>query len=296
MFVKKLLAHIPEHSIYVEVFGGGASLLFAKKPAGIEVYNDIDSGLVNFFRILRDKEKFKIFHEKVSLTPYSREEYNYNKATWELQQDDIERAYRWFVVSRQSFGGRFSESWGFAITAGNNMAGTTSKWLSIIDMLPQLSQRLLRVQIEHRDWRFVLDTYDTPDTFFYLDPPYVHAKRNMTTKYNHELTDNEHKELIDRIQSLRGKVLLSGYDNDLYASLNNGKWYRKDYETACHCVGRVRNSKIQGIGSALKYAPRIETVWMNYANNGSRQLLLAPTSPPCLCRACVDGGNRVVRR
>ena len=103
MMVQKLLHYIPPHRTYVEVFGGGASLLFAKEPSPVEVYNDIDSGVVNFFRVLRDKEKFKKFYEKVVLTPYSREEHYYCRNTWRDCADDIERAYRWFVMVRQGF-------------------------------------------------------------------------------------------------------------------------------------------------------------------------------------------------
>ena len=79
--VKKLLKLIPEHKIYVEVFGGGASLLFAKEPSPIEIYNDIDEGLVNFFRVLRDPEKFGKFYAKAVLTPYSRAEFYYCRDT-----------------------------------------------------------------------------------------------------------------------------------------------------------------------------------------------------------------------
>lgn len=97
--VAKLLPLIPPHRIYVEPFGGGASLLFAKKPSPVEVYNDLDSGLVNFFRVLRDPKKFERLHKLVSLTPYSREEYDFCRATWETCDDDVERAYRWYVVA-----------------------------------------------------------------------------------------------------------------------------------------------------------------------------------------------------
>lgn len=105
--VAKLLPLIPPHKIYVEVFGGGASLLFAKEPSPVEVYNDLDSGLVNFFRVLRDPGKFEKFYRKVCFTPYSREEYCFCRDTWGECKDDVERAYRWFVVARMSFSGKF---------------------------------------------------------------------------------------------------------------------------------------------------------------------------------------------
>ena len=106
-FVQNILPLVPKHKIYVEVFGGGASLLFAKTPAPVEVYNDVDSGLVGFFRVLRDKEKAAELWRVACLSPYSREEYGFCRETWEECKDEVERARRWFVVVRQSFGGLF---------------------------------------------------------------------------------------------------------------------------------------------------------------------------------------------
>ena len=134
--VKKILTLFPAHHTYVEAFGGGASLLFTKKPSRVEVYNDIDSGLVGFFRVLRDREKFERFHEWVQMTPYAREEYNHCLATWQDCEDEVERAYRWYVVARQSFSGKFGESWSSSVTSSSRgMAVTCSKWLSVIEGL-----------------------------------------------------------------------------------------------------------------------------------------------------------------
>jgi len=92
---KRLAENLPQHHTYVEVFGGAAALLLAKPPSPVEVYNDIDSGLVNFFRVLRDEEKFKRFMRMVTLTPYSREEYNAARERWRDVENDVERAYLW---------------------------------------------------------------------------------------------------------------------------------------------------------------------------------------------------------
>jgi site-specific DNA-adenine methylase len=169
--VKNLLPLIPPHKIYVEVFGGGASLLFAKKPSPVEVYNDIDSDLVNFFRVLRDPEKFEQFYRKAVLTPYSREEYCFCRETFRECQDDIERAYRFFVTARMSFSGRILHGWSFTVTdSSRGMAGAVSKWLSCLDGLPDIHERLMRVQIEHDDFRKIIPRYDTLETFFYCLP------------------------------------------------------------------------------------------------------------------------------
>jgi len=92
--ITKLLQFIPKHHTYVEPFGGGASLLFAKEPSPIEIYNDIDETLVSFFRVLRNPEKFAKFYHLVTLTPYSRAEFNTCRKTWQDEKDEVKRVYR----------------------------------------------------------------------------------------------------------------------------------------------------------------------------------------------------------
>jgi len=260
---KKLLKLIPPHQIYVEVFGGGASLLFTKKPSPVEVYNDLDSGLVNFFRVLRDPEKFERLHRLVSLTPYSREEYYFCRETWEECKDDVEQAYRWFVVARMSFSGIFGESWGFTVTQSwRHMTGSCSLWLSAIEGLSQVHERLMQVQIEHKDFREVLSIYDTPNTLFYCDPPYVSDTRR-SGKYEHEMSLQDHGELVEILLKLKGKALLSGYRHPIYEPLEQAGWRRYDYETACHAVGKTRKTGILGEGVAKEKQPRVESVWVS---------------------------------
>jgi len=263
--VAKLLKLLPSHRTYVEVFGGGASLLFAKQPSPVEVYNDLNSDLVNLFRVIRDPVTFQEFQRLVSLTPYSREEFYYYRDTLDDSKDDLERAYKYFVISRQSFSG--SESgWGYAVTLSHsNMSARTSKYLSIIAMLPQIADRLMQVQIEHDDFRKIIPRYDTPETLFYLDPPYVPSTRR-NGGYKHEMTTQDHEDLLKLLLNIKGKVMLSGYNNDLYRSYLDSRdgWHRIDYKTACYAVGKTRNSGLQGEGIALLKQPRTESVWMNY--------------------------------
>ena len=261
--VAKLLKLMPPHKIYVEVFGGGASLLFAKNPSHVEVYNDIDSDLVNFFRVLRDEEKFQKFYEKVCLTPYSREEYYYCRDTWEQCEDEIEKAYRWFVVSRMSFSGSFGSGWSFVVDSSfRGMAGTCSSWLSVIEELPLIHERLMKVQIEHRDFRELIPLYDTEDTLFYMDPPYVRAVRSGGG-YNYECSDKDHEDLVEILLNIKGKAMLSGYIHDIYVKLENAGWSRYDFNTACYAVGRTRQTRILGDGAAMKKCKRVESVWLS---------------------------------
>ena len=262
--VKKLLPLIPQHKIYVEVFGGGASILFAKEPSPVEVYNDLNSDLVNFFRVLRDPQKFAEFHRLVSLTPYSREEYNFCRKTWESSEDDVERAYRWFVVARMSFGGIFGNGWGYAVTASSRgMSKITSAWLSAIDMLPEIHERMMRVQIDNDDFRIIIPRYDTPDTCFYMDPPYVPETRKSQDVYKYEMTLQDHQDLVAMLLDVKGAVILSGYRHDTHTPLELAGWTRHDFPTACSAAAKTRYTGIQGKGAALEMVPRIESVWLN---------------------------------
>ena len=261
--VRKILPFFPPHRIYVEPFGGGASLLLAKQPAEVEVYNDIDSGLVCLFRVLRDPDKFAQFYKKACLTPYSREEYEYCRSAWDDCDDDIERAHRFFVVARQSFGGKFYDGWGRTIkTTQRGVAGAVSCWLSALQQLPDIHARLMRVQVEHSDFRKVLVDYDTPETLFYCDPPYVPDTRKRG-KYRYEMTLEDHQDLVEILLSLSGMVVLSGYRHNVYSLLDESGWRRVDFQTSADVAGRVRGSKLRGAGAATKHVPRVESIWIS---------------------------------
>lgn len=261
----KLLPLIPSHTTYVEPFGGGASLLLAHEPSAVEVYNDLNRGLVNFFRVLRDPDRFGEFQRLAQLTPYAREEFDLCRKSWSEAADPVERAHRWFLVARMSFAGSFGNGWSFAVTkSSRGMAARVSAWLSVVEMLPALSERLLRVQVEQKDALDVIATYDSEGTFFYLDPPYVHSTRR-SGGYEHELDDEQHRRLVRLLLSVKGKVLLSGYASAIYSELEENGWRRKDWKVVCH-TGGDRKSKQQ----------RVESVWFNYEIEDGGELALAP--------------------
>jgi len=257
MMVPKLVKLLPPHQYYVEVFGGGASLLFAKEPAPAEVYNDVDESLYNFFSVLKDKKSFENFYKLATLTPYSRLEFNYAKLQYEREEDPVKRAYYFFVTVRQSFGGTLS-SFGFDVlaSAGKNYKRVNS-WLSLLELLPEMHARLMRVQVEGRDWRYILGEYNTPDYFAYLDPPYVMSTRR-SRRYKHELTDADHKEMVEIMLEYPGMIMLSGYDSELYAPLREAGWDKQRYETVCHITGKTR-----GNIKSREERKREECVWRN---------------------------------
>lgn len=259
----KLLPLMPPHRTYVEPFGGGASLLFAKEPSPVEVYNDLDTGLVHFFRVLADPALVPHLFWRCCHTPYSRTIFDDFRATWKTTDDPVERAYRWFVVARWSFSGSFAASFSTVVTASRRgMAETASKWLSVLDSFGALHERIMRVQIECQDWRVILDRYDTPETLFYLDPPYV-ADTRKSGSYAHELTAEDHAELVQQLLALKGMAMLSGYQSPVYEPLVQAGWEFKSWQTACHAAGRTRGSGLQGNGSAMAKQPRTECLWRN---------------------------------
>jgi DNA adenine methylase len=259
----RLVPLIPEHRIYNEPWGGGASMLFAKPPSLVEVYNDLHSGLVGLFRVLRDPERFEEFHRLVSLTPFAREEYDYWREGWVRAECPVERAFGFFIVASTSFSGALGKSWGFTLNSSNRgMAASVSRWLGRIQNLPEVAARLLSVQVEHGNAFDVLRRYDTDDTFHYCDPPYVLSTRRAGG-YEYEMTDAEHEELVETLLHLKGKVLLSGYQNPIYAPLEAAGWTRRDFEVTCAAAGRTRGTGLLGAGGAAKQQ-RMESVWANY--------------------------------
>ncbi len=274
--VSKLLLYIPSHRIYVELFGGGASLLFARQPSSVEVYNDLNSGLVNFFRVLRDAKQFKQFQRLAMLTPYAREEFDLCRKTLRETNDPVEQAHRWYVIARQSFGGNF-RSWGYTVNGSSRgMACQIANWLGAIEMLPEISARLMRVQVENKDAFDLIECYDGPETFFYLDPPYVLSTRK-DGGYEHELTNESHRRLVKVLQGIKGKALLSGYANPVYAELERAGWQRRDWGTVCGLAGRTRLNSLIVKDAVKQKQKRVESIWFNYeVETKNQELALAP--------------------
>ena len=112
-----ILSALPPHKRYLEPFGGGASILIAKQPAEVEVYNDVNRGVVNFFRVISDVDYFGKFMARAALLPVSRELYEEYSRTWTGIHDPVEQAVRWYYIARQSFGDMFGSNWDTAVNS-----------------------------------------------------------------------------------------------------------------------------------------------------------------------------------
>ena len=257
-----ILEALPPHTRYVEPFGGGASILLSKPSCAVEVYNDVNRGVVNFFRVIADPDQFARFMARAELLPVSRELYEEFVRTWPAIHDPIEQAVRWYYVARQSFGGMFGNSWGTSVTGTGRMAAVTASWRSSFDNLPLVHDRLQQVQIECCDWRDVLRRFSGSGYLAYCDPPYVAGSRKAGG-YEHELRDEDHAELIETLLRYDGAIVLSGYHNELYAPLEAAGWHCLEVDVVCAAAGRTRTSGLQGPGTVSARQRRVECIWRN---------------------------------
>ena len=232
------------------VFGGSAAVLLNVGPYPVETYNDIDSDLVNFFATLRDQHEELL--RAISLTPFSREELA-RACEPASGLSTVERARRFYIRARQTRTGLAQTSsvgrWAHCVlTSRAGMSGSVSRWLGSVDGLAGIATRLRRVQIENAPAIEVIQRYDTPETLFYLDPPYVHAARGDTASYGFEMSDDEHRELAEYLRVIRGRAVISGYRTKLYDELFSG-WQRIDAD----------EKRVSSVN-----AMRQESVWMNF--------------------------------
>jgi DNA adenine methylase len=235
---------------FCEPFGGSAAVLINRTPASVETYNDLDSEVVNFFSCLRDRGDELI--RLISLTPFSREEL-VRACRPEPSLSAIERARRFFVRARQTRTGLAQTSsegrWAHCVlTSRAGMAGAVSRWLGSVEGLPQIVQRLQRVQIENAPATEVIQRYDSEETLFYCDPPYPHEVRGDTKAYGYEMSDEGHEDLAEVLRSADGAVAVSGYRCPLMDRLYRG-WIRVDANP------RLCNAS---------KGERTESVWLNY--------------------------------
>lgn len=325
---KQIINLMPRHKTYVEVFGGGGHIILNKKRVPLEVYNDVNSGLISLFMTIRNKKHFKRFQEMLQLTPYSREEFEYAKDRWEhglidnsvelkeiedklargeiseeefkdiwqplyddrykrmnyklkaefkelekkrakeeiseeeyrlkwdeleeeRVEDQIERARMFYVLCMQSFSAGL-ESWKSDKSPGRSrISPTLRRYLNGIDEnLAWAVERFRTIQVENHSFEYIIDRYDSEDTLFYLDPPYIWETRGKNegkeadeitkSDYHHELTNCMHVQLVKQLKNIKGKFIMSGYDHEIYDELNDGEKFFKvkldDFAKACQAT------------------------------------------------------------
>jgi DNA adenine methylase len=256
-----IISNFPKHRIYTEVFGGAASVLMRKRRSYAEIYNDKWGVVVNVFKVLRDKNAAKELERVLRLTPYSRDEFMLCGDACLEGLDPIEKARRTILRSMAGFGSAATNaehSTGFR--ANCNRSGTTPAhdWVNYPKHIQSFTERLMGVVIENKHYQSVIDQQDYATALHYVDPPYVLETRNIrrgNAYYAHEMSDNDHRELASFLHTVKGMVVVSGYDNKLYDEIFSD--WRKVHKKA----------RADGSGE------RIETLWLNQlAVDNQRQM------------------------
>lgn len=232
---------MPEHKSYLEPYFGSGAVFFRKTPSRIETINDMDSNVVNLFRCIQ--EDADQLSRLVATTPYSREVYFNSFESGST--DPYERALAFLIKCWQGHGFRicYTSGWKNDV-AGREYAYAVRYWNQLPEWILQIVHRLKQAQIEQMPAVDLIRRFNRPEVLVYADPPYLLSTRKMKKQYNHEMTENDHIELLDVLQEHQGPVILSGYDNSLYDGIL-ASWEKYRRET-----------------TAEKGLRRIETIWV----------------------------------
>ena len=226
---------------YVEPFAGSLSVLFSKRPSNVEVVNDKDYEVINLWQVIRTEGRHLAC--EADKLPYARRLYDAWADEWyhgERPEDPFERALRYFYICRSGFAGKHRTKSGWAHAIQRNQARS---YRTAIHEIPWARKRLKNVQIECKDFRYVIDTYDSPECLMYCDPPFVGSERYYTPPF----TEEDHRSLAGLLQDVTAKVVLSYYDHPLVRELYppdtwvyNTRMGRKDLD------GRVGEDRLSG--------------------------------------------------
>ena len=245
-----IISHFPPHVCYAEPFGGAAAVLLHKPLAKSEVYNDINKFVCEFFQCLRDNPRELL--SNLAFMPHSRELYNILRA--EFKNGDVHpdnmvlRSACWYYVQHNSFSGQWGADWAHRKTkAPARMMGR----------LLEVAIRLKNVYIENKDFRYIFKTYDSEETLFYVDPPYLEREYYYKAQAE-KFTLEDHKDLAEILQNIRGKACVSYYPHPFIDKAYKG-WRRVAKQVVAWSYG------VTGVGSRTGKRPkRVELLLMNY--------------------------------
>lgn len=257
-----IVSFFPDHLCYLEPYGGGASVLMRKDRVGTEIYNDLDGDVVNLFRVLKSHDMAAELWHRLRFTPFARAEFD---AAYSDPTDPIDQAHKLIV---RSFMGHGSDSAtrrsqpGFRTKRTNAGSFTKSpavEFASYPDAIHGFHERLAGCVIENRPAIDLIGQFDTPNTLLYADPPYIISSRslmrgsvNSAHGYRHEMTDDDHRALADRLRKSTSMVVLSGYASDLYDQELYPDWQR--FERKANAEGGVSRTEVVWLNPACSAA------------------------------------------
>ena len=249
-----IIEHFPEgyeDMVYCEPFCAGASVFLNKKPSMEEVISDIDTGVISVFKSLRDEPQE--FITRIKRTRYTERAFKMAQNRSEKPFDDyIDHAVNEYVLRRMSRGG-LKRAFAWSERTRGGKPGDLNAWDTMIESLPLIAERIKNTNILSENFVQIIKVWDEDETFFYLDPPYLHSTRSegATNAYEHELTVEDHISMLLLANNARGKVIISGYASPLY-NRHLKEWNCKKKSVANHS------------GQSKTKERRTECIWMNY--------------------------------
>ena len=222
--VAKILPLIPEHRMYCEPFLGGGAVFFSKPPSHIEVVNDTNKELINFYRVLQNR--FIELDSMVRVTLHSRTLQKDANVVYDNPHlfNEVKRAWAVWVLSTQSFSAMLNGSWGYDKTDNTTTKKITNKRNQFSE---EYAQRMQNVALECADALYVIKSRDTADTFYYCDPPYYNSDCGHYDGYS----IHDYENLLKQLSEVKGKFILSSYPSPLLSGyIKANKWSFKCFE------------------------------------------------------------------
>lgn len=236
---RHILPMIPDHNLYCEPFAGGAAIFFAKKPSEIEILNDTNRELINFYKVVQSD--FISLEKEIKITLHSRD--LHRKASVIYNNPDmfseIKRAWALWVLSAQGFAGQLDSSWGYDKTKNSTPKKIDNKREAFT---LDLAIRLQQVQIECADALYVIRSRDTDASFFYVDPPYFNSDMGHYDGYSKD----DFEALLGLLSVIKGKFILSSYPSDVLKQYTKDfGWHTKDFSSKVSVAARSGNQKVK---------------------------------------------------
>ena len=249
----KIIPHFPDpsqYTTYIEPFGGSYAIGFHMEHIPeIEIYNDLDENVYTLYKVIADKDMFMEFKSKCDIYPYSEQfRDEFRERLKDRGISEVERAFYFFYVNRTSHNGIGGMSVNMVVRRG--MAKSVSDYLSTVDKLVEFHQRMSHMVIMHRDGIALMNRYREYDrSFMYCDPPYAWDTRGET-RYSVDMDNEMQQKFIDECINSKAKLLISGYDCDMYDQLTAAGFTKINFD-----INTVTGTRKK---------TKVETLWKNY--------------------------------
>lgn len=244
---KHIVPLLPVHNLYCEPFCGGAAIFFVKEKSNVEVLNDTNRELINFYRVVQND--FGLLEREIQISLHSRDLHRKASVIYNNPDmfSDVKRAWSLWVLSAQGFAGQLDSSWGYDVTKNATPKKIANKREAFnLD----LAIRLQDVQLECADALYIIHSRDRAESFFYCDPPYYNSDMGHYDGYSL----NDFTELLDVLSSIKGKFMLSSYPSPILNEyIKRFGWTTKTFD-----------SKVSVNAKAGKQKTKTEVITMNY--------------------------------